>query len=87
MLSKAFCDGTKDDFKTILSKAARKIDGKSLDVNLLLSCLQETLDFEQWLERRFATDVCTRITDYYYITLTNSFNIAGIYRYFEHTRR
>ncbi|KAF8448337.1 Vps53-like protein [Terfezia claveryi] len=54
VLSKSFCDGTRDDFKTILSKAARKIDGKSLDVNLLLSCLQETLDFEQWLERRFA---------------------------------
>lgn len=57
VLSKSFCDGTRDDFKTILAKAARKSEGKSLDVNLLLSCLQETLDFEQWLERRFAVDV------------------------------
>lgn len=57
MLSKSFCDGTRDDFKTILAKAARRSEGKNLDVNLLLSCLQETLDFEQWLERRFAVDV------------------------------
>ncbi|KAI7579372.1 hypothetical protein KC346_g19189, partial [Hortaea werneckii] len=31
-------------------------DGQPPDVNLLLSCLQETLDFEHSLERRFATD-------------------------------
>lgn len=57
VLAKTFCDGTRDDFKSILSKSMRRVDGKPLDVNLLLSCLQETLDFEQWLEKRFANDL------------------------------
>ncbi|KAI9840152.1 MAG: Vacuolar protein sorting-associated protein 53 [Thelocarpon superellum] len=56
MLANTFCDGTRDDFKGILSRAMRREDGQTLDVNLLLSCLQETLDFEQSLERRFASD-------------------------------
>jgi hypothetical protein len=58
MLVKSFCDGTRDDFKGILQRAMRKEGGKSLDVNLLLKCLQETLDFEHYLERRFSADVC-----------------------------
>lgn len=55
MLANAFCEGTRDDYKGILSKSMRRTDGQSLDVNLLLSCLQETMDFEQGLERRFAS--------------------------------
>ncbi|KAL2271012.1 hypothetical protein VTJ83DRAFT_383 [Remersonia thermophila] len=55
-LATAFCDGTRDDFKGILEKSMRRVDGAKLDVNLLLSCLQETMDFEQSLERRFATE-------------------------------
>lgn len=52
ILANVFCEGTRDDFKGILSRSVRS--GQTLDVNLLLSCLQETLDFEQSLERRFA---------------------------------
>ncbi|KAI2622440.1 Vps53-like protein [Hypoxylon sp. NC1633] len=54
MLAMAFCDGTKDDYKGILEKSMRRVDGAKIDVNLLLSCLQETMDFEQTLERRFS---------------------------------
>lgn len=57
MLANSFCEGTKEDFKGILSKSVRRPDGQSLDVNLLLSCLQETLDFEHSLERRFTNTV------------------------------
>lgn len=54
-LATSFCDGTRDDFKGILERSMRRPDAAGkIDVNLLLSCLQETLDFEQWLERRFA---------------------------------
>ncbi|KAK3393692.1 Vps53-like protein [Podospora didyma] len=56
MLAMAFCDGTRDDFRGILEKSMRRSDGNKIDVNLLLSCLQETLDFEQSLERRFASE-------------------------------
>ncbi|MCJ1437524.1 Vacuolar protein sorting-associated protein 53 [Xylographa pallens] len=52
MLANAFCEGTRDDFKAILAKSIRRADGQSLDVNLLLSCLQESLDFEHSLERK-----------------------------------
>jgi hypothetical protein len=52
----AFCDGTRDDFKAILERSMRRVDGNKVDVNLLLSCLQETMDFEQSLERRFASE-------------------------------
>ncbi|KAI1105786.1 Vps53-like protein [Jackrogersella minutella] len=55
-LAMAFCDGTRDDYKGILEKSMRKMDGAKIDVNLLLSCLQETLDFEQTLERRFSIE-------------------------------
>ncbi|KAL2798194.1 Vps53-like protein [Aspergillus keveii] len=51
-LANVFCEGTRDDFKGILSRSARS--GQTIDVNLLLSCLQETLDFEHSLERRFS---------------------------------
>ena len=54
MLASAFCEGTRDDFKGVLAKSVRRSDGQTLDVNLLLSCLQETLEFEQGLERKFS---------------------------------
>ena len=53
LLANAFCEGTREDFKGILQRSARRVDGQTLDVDLLLSCLQETLDFEHGLERRF----------------------------------
>lgn len=56
VLSTAFCDGTREDSKGILEKSMRRTDGNKVDVNLLLSCLQETLDFEQTLEKRFSND-------------------------------
>ncbi|KAL5611653.1 hypothetical protein BROUX41_000766 [Berkeleyomyces rouxiae] len=56
-LTTAFCEGTRDDFRSILEKSMRRLDGNKLDVNILLSCLQETMDFEQGLERRWASDV------------------------------
>jgi hypothetical protein len=57
VLANSYCDGTKDDFKGILQRAMRREGGQNLDVNLLLSALQETLDFELYLERRFSADV------------------------------
>ena len=56
MLATAFCDGTREDFKGILEKSMRRTDTNKADVNLLLSCLQETLDFEQTLEARFSNE-------------------------------
>jgi vacuolar protein sorting-associated protein 53 len=56
MLATAFCDGTKDDYRGILERSMRRTDGNKIDVNLLLNCLQETLDFEQGLEKRFASE-------------------------------
>ncbi|KAF1812395.1 hypothetical protein P152DRAFT_449644 [Eremomyces bilateralis CBS 781.70] len=55
-LAQAFSEGTRDDFKDILQRLARRSEGQSIDVNLLLSCMQETLNFEHTLERRFATN-------------------------------
>lgn len=52
ILANVFCEGTRDDYKGILARSVRS--GQTIDVNLLLSCLQETLDFEHSLERRFA---------------------------------
>lgn len=63
MLANAFCESTREDFRGILSRSTRKVDGLSLDVDLLLSCLQETLDFEHGLERRFANTVCLYINE------------------------
>ena len=62
MLANAFCEGTRDDFKAILVKSIRRADGQSLDVNLLLSCLQESLDFEHSLERKLTNSVCFDLT-------------------------
>lgn len=56
VLANSFCEGTRDDFKAILERSMRRADGQTLDVNLLLSCLQETMDFEQQLEKRFSSD-------------------------------
>jgi vacuolar protein sorting-associated protein 53 len=56
VLATAFCDGTRDDFRGILERSMRRTDGSKIDVNLLLSCLQETMDFEHGLERRFANE-------------------------------
>ncbi|KAJ2898076.1 hypothetical protein MKZ38_004188 [Zalerion maritima] len=56
VLASAFCDGTRDDFKGILERSMRKTDRPKVDVNMLLGCLQETMDFEQALERRFASE-------------------------------
>ncbi|TVY18356.1 Vacuolar protein sorting-associated protein 53-like [Lachnellula arida] len=54
VLANAFCEGTRDDFKGILERSMRRPDGGKIDVNLLLSCLQETMDFEHSLEKKFA---------------------------------
>ncbi|KAF3001527.1 Vacuolar protein sorting-associated protein 53 [Curvularia kusanoi] len=56
MLANSYCEGTREDFKGILQRSMRRGDGQTLDVDLLLSCLQETLDFEHSLERRFSTE-------------------------------
>ncbi|KAF2400318.1 hypothetical protein EJ06DRAFT_549039 [Trichodelitschia bisporula] len=56
MLANAFCEGTRDDFKAILQRSIQRADGQTLDVNLLLAALQETLNFEHSLERRFASE-------------------------------
>ncbi|KAH7086868.1 Vps53-like protein [Paraphoma chrysanthemicola] len=56
MLANSYCEGTRDDFKAILQRSVRRGDGQTLDVDLLLSCLQETLNFEHALERRFANE-------------------------------
>lgn len=56
VLANSFCEGTRDDFKGILERSMRRPDGGKIDVNLLLSCLQETMDFEHSLEKRFASD-------------------------------
>jgi len=55
MLANAFCESTRDDYKGILQRSMRRNDGLQPDVKLLLSCLQETLDFEYSLERRFGS--------------------------------
>ena len=61
MLANTFCENTREDFRGILSRLARKAEGQSLNVDLLLSCLQETLDFEHQLERRFSNAVSVRV--------------------------
>jgi vacuolar protein sorting-associated protein 53 len=55
MLANAFCESTRDDYRGILQRSMRRADGQPPDVNLLLSCLQETLDFEHSLEKRFSS--------------------------------
>ena len=53
IMANVFAEGTRDDYKGILSRTTRS--GQTLDVKLLLSCLQQTLDFEHGLERRFSS--------------------------------
>jgi len=53
LLANAFCESTREEFRGILLRASRRSDGQSLDVDLLLKCLQETLDFEHNLEKKF----------------------------------
>ena len=57
VLANAFCESTREDFRGILSRSTRKVEGLSLDVDILLSCLQESLDFEHGLERRLTNTV------------------------------
>ena len=59
VLANVFAEGTRDDYKGILSRSTRS--GQILDVKLLLSCLQQTLDFEHGLERKFNTTSRTSI--------------------------
>ena len=70
VLASVFCEGTKEDYKGILTRTTRS--GQNLDVNLLLSCLQETLDFEHSLERRFANTSRTSID-----TMTSSSDVIS----------
>jgi hypothetical protein len=56
VLANSFCEGTRDDFKGILERSMRRPEGGRIDVNLLLSCMQETMDFEHSLEKKFASD-------------------------------
>ena len=58
VLANSFCEGTRDDFKGILARSMRRLDGQTIDVDLLLSCLQQTLEFEQYLEQKLSSDVC-----------------------------
>lgn len=51
VLAHVFAEGTREDYKGILSRSTR--GGQALDVRLLLSCLQQTLDFEHALEKKF----------------------------------
>jgi vacuolar protein sorting-associated protein 53 len=69
VLANVFAEGTRDDYKGILSRTTRS--GQTLDVSVLLSCLQETLDFEHSLERRFANTSRTSID-----TMTSSSDAA-----------
>lgn len=56
VLANSFCEGTRDDFKGILARSMRRLDGQTIDVDLLLSCLQQTLEFEQYLEQKLSSD-------------------------------
>ena len=59
ILTHVFAEGTREDYKGILSRSTR--GGQTLDVKLLLSCLQQTLDFEHGLERKFSSNSRTSI--------------------------
>jgi hypothetical protein len=79
MLANSYCEGTREDFKTILQRSMRRTEGQTLDVDLLLSCLQETLDFEHSLEKRFSNEVSKRRDEYsifaYVLTLQSRSSI------------
>ena len=59
VLANVFAESTRDDFKAILTRTIR--NGQTIDVKLLLSCLEETLEFEHSLERRFNNNSRTSI--------------------------
>lgn len=59
ILANVFAEGTREDYKGILSRTTR--NGQTVDVRLLLSCLQQTLDFEHSLERKFSPNSRTSI--------------------------
>ncbi|KAK9465282.1 Vps53-like protein [Lipomyces arxii] len=48
-LCRSFCDITREDYKSVLARS-----GKTLNVDLLLRALEETMEFEHFLERRFS---------------------------------
>ncbi|KAI5298572.1 hypothetical protein KEM56_003942, partial [Ascosphaera pollenicola] len=62
VLANAFCDGTREDFKGILARSTKS--GQTLDVSQLLSCLQETLDFEQFLDKKLVGPSRTSLDAY-----------------------
>jgi hypothetical protein len=76
MLANSFCEGTREDFKAILQRSMRRGDGHTLDVDLLLSCLQETLNFEHGLERRFANEVRYQLIGCSYQPLLTDYSLA-----------
>ncbi|KAK9314690.1 Vps53-like protein [Lipomyces starkeyi] len=49
-LCRSFCEITRDDYKVHLARS-----GKTLNVDLLLKALEETMEFEQFLERKFSS--------------------------------
>ncbi|EMR11716.1 hypothetical protein PNEG_00150 [Pneumocystis murina B123] len=59
-LCQNFCTNTSEDIQEVLSKS-----GRNIKIPILFEALQKTLEFEQYLEKRF-------ISDYY--SLTNTFN-------------
>ncbi|KAK9474894.1 Vps53-like protein [Dipodascopsis tothii] len=52
---RAFCETTRDDYRQLLAAQAGG-SAPALDVDLLLGALEETLEFEQYLERTFGGD-------------------------------
>ncbi|KAK9479498.1 Vps53-like protein [Lipomyces japonicus] len=50
-LCRLFCEITRDDYKSNLARNA-----KNLNVDFLLKALEETMEFEQFLEKRFASN-------------------------------
>ncbi|KAI1004588.1 hypothetical protein K3495_g3625 [Podosphaera aphanis] len=55
ILANTFCDETKDDLKGMVERSMRKSEGTKVDVDLLLDCLQQTMEFENRLEKKFAS--------------------------------
>ncbi|KAK9454895.1 Vps53-like protein [Dipodascopsis uninucleata] len=49
-ICRQFCENTKEDYKMLLSRT-----GKALNVDLLLRALEETMEFEQFLENKFSS--------------------------------
>jgi hypothetical protein len=81
MLANSYCEGTREDFKTILQRSMRRTEGQTLDVDLLLSCLQETLDFEHSLEKRFSNEVSKRRDEYSIFAYVLTFAVSFVDRY------